>query len=105
MHIVVTSIKQWESERIIRTPLLKPWLRVTYQQAHVHLKRHDEVNSHPFLTKSIAIKLPFKQYHSEVLCYWKPFGNKAPFLNLSRLQFCHLSFSSSMKYKFSFNLN
>ena len=49
----ITSIKQWESKNIIRTLLLQPWLWVTYQ--------HDEVDKHPFLTKSIGVKLLNKQ--------------------------------------------
>ena len=44
----ITSMKQWESKRIIRTLLLQHWSRVTYQKAHVHLKRYDEVDNHPF---------------------------------------------------------
>ena len=44
----ITSIKQQESKRIIRTLLLRPWLWVTYQQTHAHLKRYDEVDNHPF---------------------------------------------------------
>ena len=30
------------------TLLLQPWLWVTYQQAHIHLTRHDEVDDNAF---------------------------------------------------------
>ena len=44
----IINIKQWESKRIIGINLLQPWVWVTYQQVHIHLKRHDEVDNHTF---------------------------------------------------------
>ena len=44
----IINIKQWESKRIITTILLQPCVWVTYQQAHIYHKRHDEVDNHPF---------------------------------------------------------
>ena len=39
----IIGIKQWESKRIIRTLLLQPWLWVTYQNAHIHLKTGNNI--------------------------------------------------------------
>ena len=39
----IIGIKQWESKRIIRTLLLEPWLWVTYQKAHIHLKTGNKI--------------------------------------------------------------